>query len=223
MRAEWPNTPDPLGGSYFLEKLTLDSEAAANEYIRRIDEMGGMIEAIEAGFPQTEIAAASYRYQREVEAGERIVVGVNRFQSDDEPIELLQIDEKSAAHQEAKLAALRRRRDKTRYTNARCAEARRRRGRRTRCRGFSTRSGRTRRSARSATLSAASSGHTRKSRDYSDVGTPECAVRYDEHMIRVLVAKPGLDGHDRGAKVIARALRDAGMEVIYTGCARRRR
>src|SRR3954462_6826012 len=104
------NTPDPLGGSYFVEKLTLESEAAANEYIRRIDAMGGMIEAIEAGFPQTEIAAASYRYQREVEAGERIVVGVNRFQSDDQPIELLQIDEKAGEHQERKLAALRARR-----------------------------------------------------------------------------------------------------------------
>ena len=69
--------------------------------------MGGMIPAIEAGFPQTEIAAASYRYQREIEAGERVIVGVNRFQSDDQPIELLQIDESAARHQEAKLAALR--------------------------------------------------------------------------------------------------------------------
>src|SRR5438270_683728 len=112
------NTPDPLGGSYFLERLTLDSEAAANEYIRRIDEMGGMIEAIETGFPQTEIAAASYRYQGEVEAGERIVVGVNRFQSDDAPIELLQIDENSAAHQESKLAALRKRRDNALVTRS---------------------------------------------------------------------------------------------------------
>jgi methylmalonyl-CoA mutase N-terminal domain/subunit len=105
------NTPDPLGGSYFLEKLTLESEAAANEYIRRIDEMGGMIAAVDAGFPQSEIAAASYRYQREVESGERTIVGVNRFQSDDQPIELLQIDETSARHQEEKLAALRKRRD----------------------------------------------------------------------------------------------------------------
>jgi methylmalonyl-CoA mutase N-terminal domain/subunit len=104
------NTPDPLGGSYFVEKLTLETEAAANEYIRRIDEMGGMIPAIEAGFPQTEIAAASYRYQREVEAGERTIVGVNRFQSQDPPIELLQIDETPARRQEEKLAALRKRR-----------------------------------------------------------------------------------------------------------------
>jgi len=110
------NTADPLGGSFFLEKLTLESEAAANDYIRRIDEMGGMIDAIEAGFPQTEIAAASYRYQREIESGERIVVGVNRFQSDDQPIELLQIDETSAGHQQAKLATLRQRRDNQQVT-----------------------------------------------------------------------------------------------------------
>jgi len=110
--------PDPLGGSYFLEKLTLETEAAANQYIARIDAMGGMIAAIEAGFPQTEIAAASYRYQREVEAGERIVVGVNRFQSEEQPLELLQIGESSARHQCEKLAALRARRDnsKVRHT-----------------------------------------------------------------------------------------------------------
>jgi methylmalonyl-CoA mutase N-terminal domain/subunit len=73
--------------------------------------MGGMVPAIETGFPQTEIAAASYRYQCEVESGERTIVGVNRFQSDAQPIELLQIDESSASHQREKLAALRARRD----------------------------------------------------------------------------------------------------------------
>ena len=78
-------TPDPLGGKLLSRKLTLESEAAAQEYIRRIDEMGGMIPAIDAGFPQTEIAAASYRYQKEVEAGERIIVGVNKFQSEEQP------------------------------------------------------------------------------------------------------------------------------------------
>jgi methylmalonyl-CoA mutase, N-terminal domain len=104
-------TPDPLGGSYFLEKLTLETEQAANDYIRRIDDMGGMIKAIEAGFPQREIAAASYRYQREVEAEERVIVGVNRFQSDDQPIELLQIDETAGERQSDKLAQLKRRRN----------------------------------------------------------------------------------------------------------------
>ena len=112
------NTPDPLGGSYLVEKLTLDMEAQANDYIRRIDEMGGMVPAIEAGFPQSEIAAASYRYQCEVEAGERTIVGVNRFQSEDQPIELLQVDESSARHQTAKLVALRARRDNGRVGQA---------------------------------------------------------------------------------------------------------
>src|SRR5579862_4221727 len=112
------NTADPLGGSYFLERLTLESEAAANDYIRRIDEMGGMIAAIDSGFPQSEIANASYRYQREIEAGERVIVGVNRFQSDDQAIELLQIDENAATHQRQKLAALRARRDSDRVRNA---------------------------------------------------------------------------------------------------------
>jgi methylmalonyl-CoA mutase N-terminal domain/subunit len=105
------NAPDPLGGSYFLERLTLDTESAANDYMRRIDEMGGMIAAIEAGFPQSEIAAASYRYQREVEEGNRAIVGVNRFQSEDREIEALKIGEDAGRRQAEKLAALRARRD----------------------------------------------------------------------------------------------------------------
>jgi methylmalonyl-CoA mutase N-terminal domain/subunit len=112
------NTADPLGGSYFVERLTLDTEAAANDYIRRIDEMGGMVAAIEAGFPQSEIASASYRYQCEVESGGRVIVGVNRFQSQDQPIELLQIDESAAKHQCEKLARLRARRDRQQATRA---------------------------------------------------------------------------------------------------------
>jgi methylmalonyl-CoA mutase N-terminal domain/subunit len=105
------NTPDPLGGSYFVERLTLDMEQAAGDYFRRIDEMGGMIAAIEKGFPQSEIANASYVYQRAVEAKEKLVVGVNAFRSEDQPIELLQIDQTAEAHQVQKLAALRARRD----------------------------------------------------------------------------------------------------------------
>jgi len=112
------NTADPLGGSYFVEKLTHDMEEAAGQYIRRIDQMGGMIPAIEAGFPQSEIAAASYRYQREVESGERTIVGVNRFQSEAQPIELLEIDERAGRRQVEKLADLRRRRDQARVTEA---------------------------------------------------------------------------------------------------------
>ena len=111
--------PDPLGGSFFLERLTLEMEKAAGDYIRRIDGMGGMIAAIEQCYPQREIAQASYEYQRSIETGERTIVGVNAFQSEkEEPIELLQIDEAAARHQEEKLAALRRRRDAARVRAA---------------------------------------------------------------------------------------------------------
>jgi methylmalonyl-CoA mutase N-terminal domain/subunit len=110
---------DPLGGSYFLERLTLDVEAAARDYIRRIDEIGGMIPAIEQGFPQREIAQASYEYQRSIEAGERIIVGVNGFQSErEEPIELLEIDESAARRQEERLAALRKKREAVRVRSS---------------------------------------------------------------------------------------------------------
>jgi methylmalonyl-CoA mutase N-terminal domain/subunit len=105
------NTPDPLGGSYFLEQSTLAIEQAANDYIERIDKMGGMIPAIEVGFPQREIAEASYRYQREIEREERIIVGANRFQSEDQPIDLLEIDQSAEIRQCEKLAQLKRKRD----------------------------------------------------------------------------------------------------------------
>jgi methylmalonyl-CoA mutase N-terminal domain/subunit len=103
--------PDPLGGSYYLERLTLDVEEAANAYIRRIDEMGGMIPAIERGYPQGEIADASYQYQHAIEQGEKIIVGVNRFaEAEDHPMELLQIDETAERRQIERLAEVRRRR-----------------------------------------------------------------------------------------------------------------
>jgi len=103
--------PDPLGGSHYLESATAKIESAAYEYIRCIDQLGGMIPAIEAGFPQSEIATASYAYQREIESGQRVIVGVNRFQSDDQPPELLQIDQTAGQKQREKLAHLRASRD----------------------------------------------------------------------------------------------------------------
>jgi methylmalonyl-CoA mutase, N-terminal domain len=106
---------DPLGGSWFVESLTDRVEQDANDYIRQIDRMGGMIPAIERSFPQSEIADASYQYQRSIEKNERIIVGVNGFtEPDDDQIELLHIDETSQAHQCEKLAALRKRRDNDR-------------------------------------------------------------------------------------------------------------
>lgn len=103
---------DPLGGSWFVEALTAEVEKAAADYIRRIDDMGGMIAAVERGFPQSEIADASYRYQRDVEAGERIIVGVNAFtDTNEDQLEILQIGEAAHERQCGKLAQLRGRRD----------------------------------------------------------------------------------------------------------------
>lgn len=93
------NTIDPLGGSYFVEKLTQEMEEEAEEYIRKIDDMGGMVKAIELGFPQKEIIDSAYWYQKAVEKKEKIIVGVNAYQMDHEPISLLQIDD-SVAHQQ---------------------------------------------------------------------------------------------------------------------------
>jgi methylmalonyl-CoA mutase, N-terminal domain len=104
--------PDPFGGSEYLERLTGEIEAAAMEYIRRIDAMGGMVAAIERGFPQAEIAQASYGFQKSVESGERVIVGVNRFQqAEEEPIELLKIDATVERRQREKLAGVKERRD----------------------------------------------------------------------------------------------------------------
>ncbi len=93
------NTIDPLGGSYFIEKLTNEMEEEAEDYIRKIDDMGGMVKAIEMGFPQKEILDSSYDYQKALEKKEKTVVGVNAFQSEHEPISILEIDEEVAQQQ----------------------------------------------------------------------------------------------------------------------------
>ena len=98
------NTVDPFGGSYFVERLTLDMERGAQEYFDVIDRMGGMVEAIEEGFPQKEIAEASYRFQEAVERREKVIVGVNDFVEEDEPpMPILYIDETTAETQLARL------------------------------------------------------------------------------------------------------------------------
>ena len=101
------NTVDPLGGSYFVETLTNEVERGAWDHIERIDAMGGMVAAIERGYPQREIAEASYRYQMAVDKKEKIIVGVNDFISEEKPLEILQIDETVARRQAERLRKLR--------------------------------------------------------------------------------------------------------------------
>ena len=97
------NCIDPLGGSYFIEKLTDEMERDAKEYIRKIDDMGGMVRAIELGFPQKEIADSAYLYQKAVEKKEKIIVGVNAYEMEHEPIPFLKIDESVAKQHTAHL------------------------------------------------------------------------------------------------------------------------
>ena len=106
------NTIDPLGGSYHVEQLTNELEAEAYDYFDRIEKLGGVVEAIKENFFQREIAEASFRYQSEVEAKQRIVVGVNRYELDDErPLEILRIDPALEQQQIERVQALRARRD----------------------------------------------------------------------------------------------------------------
>ncbi len=113
------NTVDPLGGSYFIEELTNRMERGCFDYIEKIDQFGGMIEAIEAGFPQREIWDASYQFQRAVDSGEKVVVGLNAFQMEQEdPYEILYIDESVTGEQIENLNRVRATRDNAKVQDA---------------------------------------------------------------------------------------------------------
>jgi methylmalonyl-CoA mutase N-terminal domain/subunit len=106
------DTVDPLGGSYYLEKLTNDMEQNAYAYFKKLDELGGMVRAIELGYPQRELGEAAYRYQRQLENGDEIVVGVNRYTNDEEtPIDILSIDPRVEKDHIERVQALRQSRD----------------------------------------------------------------------------------------------------------------
>jgi methylmalonyl-CoA mutase N-terminal domain/subunit len=107
-----PNTVDPLAGSYYIESLTQQIEQQATAYLQKIDSLGGTLRAIEMGFIQQEIQNAAYDFQQSVDRLERVVVGVNRFQSEDEKsIAIQRIDEELERRQVERLRALRARRD----------------------------------------------------------------------------------------------------------------
>ena len=106
------NTIDPLGGSYFIEALTDRMEEAAYAEFRKIDELGGMVEAIKQSYPQREIAEASFRLQEEIERGDRVVVGVNRYEQEDERgLEILRIPVEIERKQIGRVQAVRASRD----------------------------------------------------------------------------------------------------------------
>lgn len=105
------NTVDPLGGSWFVEKLTNDLEVEALDYFRRIDDLGGMVSAVERGFPQREIQEAAFRFQQSVERKEKVIVGVNEYVMEEKPVPTLYIDEAVQREHTASVGELRERRD----------------------------------------------------------------------------------------------------------------
>jgi methylmalonyl-CoA mutase N-terminal domain/subunit len=113
------DTVDPLGGSFFVERLTRDMEAEAGAVFEQIDRMGGMVAAIEHGFPQKEIAESAYRFQQAVERRDKVIVGVNDYvQEDDPPIEILYIDESASERQLEKVEQMKKGRDGARVARA---------------------------------------------------------------------------------------------------------
>lgn len=114
------NTVDPLGGSWFVESLTQKMVDGCFDYFDKIDGFGGMVEAVEAGFPQREIQESAYQYQKSVERSEQTIVGVNKYQMDEEmsKIEILQIDETVREHQLQRLEDTKNKRDKSAVANA---------------------------------------------------------------------------------------------------------
>ena len=116
-----PDTVDPLAGSYYMEALTDELEARVDDYLKTIDEMGGMLPAIESGYVQREIQEAAYRYQRDLESGEAEVVGVNRYEEEDETeLQLLKLDPHIEENQRRRLTGLRARRDSEKVSALRC-------------------------------------------------------------------------------------------------------
>ena len=106
------NTIDPLGGSYYIEVLTNEMEKGAHEYFKKLDDLGGMVSAIEKSFPQNEIREAGYKYQKEIDNNERIIVGVNKYTAKEEqPIKTLKIEPEIEKKQVERLQAFKGRRD----------------------------------------------------------------------------------------------------------------
>ena len=117
--SEITNSVDPLGGSYYVEALTNRLEEAALDYFRRLEELGGMVKAIESGYPQREILEASQRFQREVERKERIIVGLNDYvEPEERPIPILKVGPEVEREQVSQLADLRKSRDPFRMAGA---------------------------------------------------------------------------------------------------------
>ena len=210
---------DPLGGSYFVEALTDATEAKIIEIMADLEAHGGMVRAIEDGYLQGLIADEAYKIHQEVESGERPVVGVNKFVVDEPPPEIAtyELDAEGRDLQLKRLAKVKAERDAVAVKEALGGAVARRGVRRQpdaqadRLRRRLLHGGGDGVDVEVGVGRVPAAGGVLVAESAPAQGNPA----------RVLVAKPGLDGHDRGAKIVARTLRDAGFEVIYTGIRQR--
>jgi methylmalonyl-CoA mutase cobalamin-binding domain/chain len=202
---------DPLGGSWYVEELTDRFEREATRIIEEIEELGGMVPAVEQGVIQSWIADRAYDEQLRLESGERVVVGVNRYRRADPPrqTEFYEVDPGELAAQIDRVRRIRGERDAAAAENALAA---------LRTAALGTENLMPRLLAR---LLHDGRDDLRAARGLRRLPRARRGVRaMSEERIRILIAKPGLDGHDRGAKVVARALRDEGFEIVYLGLRR---
>ncbi len=223
---------DPWGGSFYVERLTADLSGRAMVHIDEVEALGGMGRAIEAGLPKRRIEEAAARTQARIDAGEQVVVGVNRFRPDNEPpLDTLRVDNRAVrAAQIARLAKLRSERDRAAVEAALAALTEGARGR-TNLLSLAIDAARARATVGeiSSALEAAWGRHRAKAELVSGVYAGESGrgrdaiqrvrrltaafAEDDGRKPRILVAKIGQDGHDRGQKVIASAFADLGFEV----------
>ncbi|MCB1497925.1 MAG: methylmalonyl-CoA mutase, partial [Bauldia sp.] len=224
---------DPWGGSYYVESLTRDLIASALDHIAEVDRLGGMAKAIEAGVPKRRIEDAAARTQARIDSGRQVVVGVNRFQPDDEPpLELLKVDNSAVlAAQVDKLKRLRSTRDEAACAAALDAITAAARSGEGNLLALAIEAARARATVgeMSSAMEAAfgrfrpdarvaAGVYASEAGDYDAVtAARRVAARFAEHdgrPPRILVAKIGQDGHDRGQKVIASAFTDLGFDVV---------
>ncbi|MCP4385884.1 MAG: methylmalonyl-CoA mutase [Hyphomicrobiales bacterium] len=224
---------DPWGGSYYVERLTADLAARARQHIDEIDRLGGMAKAIEAGVPKRRIEEAATRTQARIDSGRQVLVGVNRYQPDEEhPIELLRVDNSAVrAAQIEKLTRLRTTRNEANCSNALAALTEAGRQRSGNLLEFAIAAARERATVGEMSLALESAfGRFQPEAlvsagiysqeagdDRAVMEARRLATRFaadDGRPPAILVAKIGQDGHDRGQKVIASAFSDVGFEVV---------
>jgi len=205
------NTVDPLGGSYYVEALTNRMEEETHKYFEKLDSLGGMVKAIQKGFPQKEIHEAAYAYQKEIDKKERIVVGLNEFISKEEhPIETLKIDPLVEERQIKNLNRLKKGRENRRIINS-LDKLKEGAEKGDNLMPFIIESVKL-----YATIGEISNALKDVYGSYEEPFWPKKG-KYVKKKKKLLISKVGQDGHDRGVKILVKFLKDNGFDIVYSG------